>query len=278
MADASCSLPQDLRNKVWEYSYTSVSDSSKKVINLDIKTTTLQNSAINLEFQGTIINQWTCINSLDVSNTTTVVVFRSDNSYSKVPLGDNYRLYLCMKLTRITADLYYFYLLSDKKTDIKPNERAFESTDTDPISSTVCQYTDSPPKIRTLRKQGTNDVLPNDASLCEPWDSACDVDDMCDPNPCQNNGTCVDLSDSFNCTCAPGWEDDNCTTVMTCDDPKIVPHTTIISSGNELDDTITFSCAVGYEHISGDSVITCRSDGNWEGSPINCSEYQMHKL
>lgn len=37
------------------------------------------------------------------------------------------------------------------------------------------------------------------------------LDDMCDPNPCQNNGTCVDLTDSFNCTCAPGWEDDNCT-------------------------------------------------------------------
>lgn len=65
---------------------------------------------------------------------------------------------------------------------------------------------------------------------------------------------------------------------MTCDNPKIVPHTTIISSGNELDDTITFSCAVGYENISGDSVITCRSDGNWEKSPINCSEYQMHIL
>lgn len=76
LSDASCSLPQDLRNKVWEYSYTSVSDSSKKVTNLDIKTTTLQNSAINLVFQGTIINQWTCINSLDVSNTTTVVVFQ----------------------------------------------------------------------------------------------------------------------------------------------------------------------------------------------------------
>ncbi|VDI01483.1 Hypothetical predicted protein [Mytilus galloprovincialis] len=57
-------------------------------------------------------------------------------------------------------------------TGIIPNERAFESKGSDPMSSIVCQYTDSPPKIRTLRKQGTNDALPNDASLCEPWDSA----------------------------------------------------------------------------------------------------------
>ncbi|XP_071124036.1 sushi, nidogen and EGF-like domain-containing protein 1 [Mytilus edulis] len=120
-------------------------------------------------------------------------------------------LYLCMKLTKITTDLYYFYLLSDINSSTEPNERAFMSADNAPMSSTVCQYTGSP-KIRTLRKQGSNDVLPNDASLCEPWNSACDVDDRCDPNPCQNNGTCVDLTDSFNCTCDPGWEDVNCTT------------------------------------------------------------------
>ncbi|VDI83402.1 Hypothetical predicted protein [Mytilus galloprovincialis] len=82
-SDASCSLPQDLRNKVWEYSYTPVSDSSKKVINLDIKTTTLQNSAINLNFQGSTLDDWTCINSLHISNTTTVVVFKSDQTFFK---------------------------------------------------------------------------------------------------------------------------------------------------------------------------------------------------
>ncbi|XP_071124037.1 coagulation factor IX-like [Mytilus edulis] len=137
----------------------------------------------------------------------------SDSSFSDRP-GNNLWLYLCMKLAKITTDLYYFYLLSDINSSTEPNERAFMSADNAPMSSTVCQYTGSP-KIRTLRKQGSNDVLPNDASLCEPWNSACDVDDRCDPNPCQNNGTCVDLTDSFNCTCDPGWEDVNCTTATT---------------------------------------------------------------
>lgn len=74
--DASCSLPPDLRNAVWEYNYTSVSDNSKQSNSLVIKTTTLENSAISLEVQGTLLNQWTCIHSLDISIKTTVVVFK----------------------------------------------------------------------------------------------------------------------------------------------------------------------------------------------------------
>lgn len=179
-----------------------------------------------------------------------------------------------MKLTKVTADLFYFYLLSDVFTDINPHERVFAPEDSapndnEPTCSTFCQYTGSP-KIRTLRRQGTNDALPNDASLCEPCGSACDVDDKCNPNPCQNNGTCNDLTDSFNCTCALGWLGDNCTTAVTCDYPDTVPHTTNVTRGNGLDDTITLSCSVGYIKNSGDAVLTCKSDGNWEGSPIIC--------
>ncbi|CAC5422512.1 unnamed protein product [Mytilus coruscus] len=265
MSDASCALPADMKNTVWEYNYTDVSGNSEHSTNLNIATTTLQNSVINLNAFGTTIRDWTCINSLDVSDTTTVVVFKSDTSFTSGPSSGNRRLYLCMKLTKVTTDLYYFHLLSDIETSIFPYERVFISEENNaprddaPMCSTFCQYTDSP-NIRTLRRQGTNDVLPNDASLCEPCESACDMNDICNPNPCQNNGTSIDLTDSFNCTCAPGWEDDNCTTVMTCDYPDTVPHTTNVTSGNELDDSITFSCAVGYENISGDTLITCRSD------------------
>ena len=38
-----------------------------------------------------------------------------------------------------------------------------------------------------------------------------DIDD-CLPNPCMNNGECVDGTDSFTCSCAHGFIGDNCST------------------------------------------------------------------
>ncbi|VDI18531.1 Hypothetical predicted protein [Mytilus galloprovincialis] len=176
--DASCFLPEDLTKAAWEYNYTDVADSSEQSTTLNIATTTLQNSVINLNAFGTTMRDWTCINSLNISNTQTLVVFKSDNSFSDGPFAGSQWLYLCMKLTKVTNVLYYFHLLSDIETSVFPNERVFMSeagnapTDEAPMCSTFCQYTDSL-KIRTLRRPGTNDVLPNDAALCEPCDSAC---------------------------------------------------------------------------------------------------------
>ncbi|XP_063413316.1 CUB and sushi domain-containing protein 3-like [Mytilus trossulus] len=271
MSDAACTLPEDLRSSTWEYNYTDVSNTQQSK-SLVISTTTLQNSVISLDGRGTTLDDWTCINNLNISSTEGVVVFKSDSTFSDGP-STNYRLYLCMKFTKVTPDLYYFYLLSDIYADVTPNERTFATSDSPandaPICSTFCKYTVDTPKIRTLRRPGTMDTLPSSTSLCA-CGSSC-KDDRCEPNPCQNNGTCVDLTDSFNCTCAPGWEDDNCTTAVTCDYPNTVPHTTNVTSGNEQDDTITLSCSVGYNKNSGDEVLTCKDDGEWDGSPIICS-------
>ncbi|CAC5403390.1 unnamed protein product [Mytilus coruscus] len=179
--DANCFLPEDLKNAAWEYNYTHVSESAEQSTTLNIATTTLQNSVINLNAFGTTIRDWTCINSLNISNTQTLVVFKSDTSFTSGPTSGNRRLYLCMKFTKVTNDLYYFHLLSDIQTSVSPNERVFISgagnapADDAPMCSTFCQYTDSL-EIRTLRRPGSNDVLPNDAALCEPCDSACDVE------------------------------------------------------------------------------------------------------
>ncbi|CAC5379530.1 unnamed protein product [Mytilus coruscus] len=214
--DATCSLPTDLTNAAREYNYTKVSDSSDQSTTLNIATTTLQNSVINLDAFGTTMNDWTCFNSLNIPNTQTIVVFKSDTSFTSGPSSGNRRLYLCMKLKKVTNDLYYIYLLSDIFTAVTPNERVIASeggnapADDAPMCRTFCKYTGSP-KIRTLRRRGTSDEVPVDAALCEPCDNTCEVD-RCDPNPCQNNGSCTDFKESYSCACTVGWKGENCTT------------------------------------------------------------------
>ncbi|XP_076072032.1 adhesion G protein-coupled receptor B2-like [Mytilus galloprovincialis] len=73
--NATCSLPTDLKNAVWEYNYTKVSDNSEHSNTLNIGTTTIQNS-IRLDAYGTTMDDWTCINSLNISHTQTTAVFQ----------------------------------------------------------------------------------------------------------------------------------------------------------------------------------------------------------
>ena len=40
-----------------------------------------------------------------------------------------------------------------------------------------------------------------------------DIDD-CQPQPCKNNGTCVDLVNAYECICVAGFNDTNCTNSM----------------------------------------------------------------
>ena len=38
-----------------------------------------------------------------------------------------------------------------------------------------------------------------------------DIDD-CDPNPCENGGTCTDGINAYKCECLAGYEGDDCQT------------------------------------------------------------------
>ncbi|XP_063414057.1 uncharacterized protein LOC134696285 isoform X2 [Mytilus trossulus] len=255
LSDASCSLPTDLKNSAWEYNYTKVSDNSTQSTILRLSTTTLQKSIINLSAVGTTIRDWTCINSLALSNTHTLVVFKSDSTYSDGP-HNNYRLYLCMKFTKVTPDLYYFYLLSDISTVVTPNERVFVSEEGNapandaPMCSTFCKYTGSP-KIRTLRRPETSDEIPGNAALCEPCNSTCEVD-RCDPNPCQNNGSCVDFKENYTCTCTDGWKGENCTKdINECLDKKRTAMCSQHSDCLNTDGSYECNCKVGYQETNG---------------------------
>ena len=35
--------------------------------------------------------------------------------------------------------------------------------------------------------------------------------DECDPNPCQNDGTCIDLTAAYKCACTEDFKGTNCT-------------------------------------------------------------------
>lgn len=41
--------------------------------------------------------------------------------------------------------------------------------------------------------------------------NACEKDiDECESNPCQNNGTCVDIPNGYHCSCLPGYSGLHC--------------------------------------------------------------------
>ncbi|CAG2249160.1 unnamed protein product [Mytilus edulis] len=149
--DASCVLPEDLKNAVWEYNYTDVASNSEQSTTLNIGTTTLQDSVINLNVFGTTIRDWTCINSLNISNAQTLVVFNI-----VVPSAFQY-LYEPKAILEVKKVFKKTVMNNNIETSVFPNERVFMSeagnapSDEAPMCSTFCQYTDSL-KIRTLRR------------------------------------------------------------------------------------------------------------------------------
>ncbi|CAC5408972.1 unnamed protein product [Mytilus coruscus] len=249
--DASCALPQELQNKDWEYTYTEVSTGNQMTKTLSFGTSTIPKPGISLNAEGTYLDTWTCISDLSITDTESVVVLKSDSSYKQFLNPNDQWLYLCMRFTKVTDDLFYFYLMSDIDTFVVPKERVFnpvsQPNENGDVCSTFCSYTDPKPMIRTLRKQGTTDLLPNDAALCEPCGDSCKQDvDNCDPNPCLHGGLCSlsDVNPSYTCSCAAGYEGPNCETNI--DDCTPNP---CLNGGQCSDDiaSYTCSCAAGFK-------------------------------
>ncbi|CAG2242985.1 CSMD [Mytilus edulis] len=299
--DAICILPEELRNTEWIYKYTKPDDNTPVSTTLRFQNTILPTqSSIRLNALGTTMDAWTCISNLTLSDTESVAVFKSDTSYTDGPFSGNRWLYFCMKFTKVTDNLFYFYLLSDVDNTILPNERVFNPPensipdDSDPLCSTFCQYT-SEPKIRTLQKTGTTDVVPSDAALCTPCESPCEEQVIACPDLAPVNFTTItaetgtNYQDNITYACNTGYElksgdlireclaDESWSgsppvcEILACPDLAPVNFATITAeTGKNYQGTITYACNTGYELKSGDLIRECLADESWSGSPPVC--------
>ena len=163
----ACTLPASLQGSGWKYTY------GANEVTVSFGTNTM--SGLSYTARGEVLNSYHCI-----SNTANVYVFKSVNSYTN--RGEDGWLYLCMKITRVSDDLFYFSLLADIDTVI--GDRVYNPPtdsipqDTDPKCD-VCSYATTPPDndIRILQRIGTGETLPGSESPCLPCGTVCNTDE-----------------------------------------------------------------------------------------------------
>ncbi|CAG2192905.1 unnamed protein product [Mytilus edulis] len=95
--DAVCTgVPMELQGSTWEDSVT------MKTFTFGTKTL----KGFTFTYSGTTFKDFTC-----TGNTDNVYVFGSDNSHSS-PTGSAEYFYLCMRIIKVTDNLFYYYLLA----------------------------------------------------------------------------------------------------------------------------------------------------------------------
>ncbi|VDI06469.1 Hypothetical predicted protein [Mytilus galloprovincialis] len=285
----------------WIYNYVRPDNNQPVTTTLQFRNTVLpQQSSMSVNVLGTIMDAWTCISNLTLSDTDSVAVFKSDTSHSDGPFSGQRWLYLCMKFTKVTDNLFYFYLLSDVDKTVFPNERVFNPpansvpANTDPLCSTFCQHSTLPNR-RTLRKKGTTDVMPSDARLCTPCESPCEEQltvcpDLAPVNFATiTNQTGTNYQDTTTYACITGYELTSGSLTRQCLEDKTwsgsLPVCEIVTcpglvdetfakittrAGSNYQNTITYACITGYEWSSGSLARQCLADGIWNGSHPVC--------
>ncbi|XP_076821841.1 sushi, von Willebrand factor type A, EGF and pentraxin domain-containing protein 1-like isoform X2 [Clavelina lepadiformis] len=93
--------------------------------------------------------------------------------------------------------------------------------------------------------------------------------DECNPNPCQNGGTCINRINDYTCACSSLYEGRDCTERIDCTVPPVpsfgsvkpMPGSRVVLGG-----TITYSCNPGYvvsNQKTRSLTATCGRDRRW---------------
>ncbi|CAH1270698.1 CSMD1 [Branchiostoma lanceolatum] len=77
--------------------------------------------------------------------------------------------------------------------------------------------------------------------------------DRCDPNPCQNEGACNDVADSYTCECEAGFEGDQCEINIDDCTPDLCKNGGVCTDG---DNSFLCECAAGFHGPTCELVIT----------------------
>ncbi|CAC5389706.1 unnamed protein product [Mytilus coruscus] len=163
-ADSACTFPSYLIGQ-----WTDVT----KGANITFQTAPSKLTDWKVKITGEDFKGQTCIH-----NTGNVYVFEGDDTYFD-PFTGNKKYYMCMKITKISDDVLYYYLLADK-TSVANNERIYTPNSAPDVSTTptcdYCQFTQTIPEsdFRELRKLGTSETLPSTPFLCLPCEAACE--------------------------------------------------------------------------------------------------------
>lgn len=166
---AECNLPKNIQRSNWNDTRTD----SMLYFGIRILTNW------NLKVMGSPTTAFTCI-----TNSSNVYVFRGDRSYYDVSTNTNKRVYLCLRMTEVTENLFYFYILADMIATniINPSQRLYmppnEPDSDDPVCN-YCQFND-PPKdseYHLLRKENTVEEVNANPKLCLPCNATCQSND-----------------------------------------------------------------------------------------------------
>ncbi|XP_063413219.1 mucin-2-like isoform X2 [Mytilus trossulus] len=163
-AESACTFPSYLIGQ-W-------TDTTKGV-NITFQSTTAKLTGWTAKVTGETFDGQTCIH-----NTGDVFVFEGDDTYH-IPFSDKLKYFMCMKITKISDDVLYYYLLADKNSDAN-NERIYTPNPAPDDSTTptcnYCQFTSPIPDIdfRELRKLGTIETITSTPVLCLPCESKCE--------------------------------------------------------------------------------------------------------
>jgi len=58
----------------------------------------------------------------------------------------------------------------------------------------------------------------------------------------------------------------NIISVIQCSNPTQITHAAMSLTGNDIGNTVTYTCVSGYNQSSGDLTLACNDNGQWSGT------------